>query len=115
MSESSLQEEWNDLRLRLFLDVADAEPVDGEVWNEFLSVLTTAFDHKVPSYSHYRALRTFAISRWPLLKPLCSNEEIVVEVTEVLRHTIVHRELVDADTLEAEMELLRQLLEIKHR
>ncbi len=114
MTDSNLQGEWNEIRKKLFLDVVDAAHISGDAWNEFLSVLTIAYDYKVPAYSNYRALRTFAVSRWPLLKPLCQNEEILTAATEVLRHTVVQRELENADALEDEMELLRQLLEINY-
>jgi len=111
LNDQTLQLEWNALRLTLFKEVAVCEHMSGEVWDNFLHALTEAYDYEVPVYSIYRPLRTFAVARWPLLKAHCKNEKILREVTEVLRHSIVQRENANADALETEMELLRQLLD----
>ena len=67
MNNPTLQADWDALRLTLFRDVAETEHVNGEEWNNFLDVLTTAFDYKAPIYTIYRPLRTFAVARWPCL------------------------------------------------
>ena len=114
MNNPTLQADWDALRLTLFRDVAETKHVNGEEWNNFLDVLTTAFDYKAPIYTIYRPLRTFAVARWPLLKPLCTNKTILREVTEILHHSVVQQETANADSLETEMEILRQLLNEDH-
>jgi len=111
MNDQTLQSEWDALRLQLFKEVSEADHVSGEVWNEFLAALSAAYDYKAPVYSIYRSLRTFAVARWPLLKPQCKNEVILREVTDVLLHSVDQQKAANADALETEMEVLRKLLD----
>ena len=110
MTDSAMQQEWNTLRLDLLQDVAAADHIQSQVWDEFLEALTTAFDYQVPQYPIYRLLRTFAIVRWPLLRPMCQTEQIVRDATRMLRDCSELKGKLDTDLLESEMEVLRKLM-----
>ena len=121
--DTVLQDEWDTLRLNLFIEVMQLHIHDDlqEIWQRFRIALTDAFDRILPVYPVYRQLRTFAIAHWPVLKKIVDDSgqtpedivelaKIIQEVTQVLEHALDERMKDHADQLETEMDLLRTLL-----
>ncbi len=109
------QFDWDQLRFKLLIDVAGVAPCDNHQWVRVTVALARAYDGSLPTYGVYRQLRTFAVARWPQLRHLVLkgtlSEQLADEVIAVLNASVSARQAGEADALEVEMALLRELLD----